>query len=595
MKKTKQTFNDADVIFREGDSSDMAYEIVSGQIEIAKTGDDGTVQLAVLNPGEMFGEMGVLDHSKRSATAKAVGEVTVNAIDRKDFLAGIHDKPDLALSVMSNLAGRLRGAGDRLAGGGQAPLEDDATPEHPPGTDSPEGAPDAPADEGVLERLFGWKPPPKTERVQILVAPLMGEDGDKHAKHVVQALGRRKGLRAKGIRKPLEIDPGADPEDQALAAEAAGRKALADAKADLLIWGSVPSPGMTMHLKFISFAAWNQDTPGGFGPYAVLPLPADFGPEFADFLHATALAAVVPKSEPMAATLARDLPLALDSARPAFETVPGDLTRHERGAFHHCYANALTRVAIQRNDLGLFQRSADTYKECLAVLTEDDYPLEWAIAQKNMGSTLQALADRTDNKDALGEAADAFRAALRVLNRDDHPREWAAVQNRLGEALYRLDFDSGDTEMLKHAISAYQSALQVYTRTKTPMHWAEAMNNLAQVTQVFGEQLKNPDALEKAVQACRAALEVRTKAKSPLLWASTQNNLGSALFLLGKMTKDARHLKGAAEAFDLAGSLYRARGVEKMAAVAEKNLGHVQQLLTQSGPKGLPKMDWEKE
>ena len=127
------------------------------------------------------------------------------------------------------------------------------------------------------------------------------------------------------------------------------------------------------------------------------------------------------------------------------------------------------------------------------------------------------------------------------------------------------------------------------------MHWAEAMNNLAQVTQVLGEQLKNPDALEKAVQACRAALEVRTKAKSPLLWASTQNNLGSALFLLGKMTKAAERLEGAAEAFDLASGLYRARGMEKMAAVAEKNLGHVQQLLDQSGPKGLPEMDWEKE
>ena len=595
MKKTKQTFNDTDVIFREGDSSDMAYEIVSGQVEIAKTGDDGTVQLAVLNPGEMFGEMGVLDHSNRSATAKAVGEVTVNAISRKDFLAGIRDKPDLALDVMSNLAGRLRGADDMLAGGGEPPLEDDAKPEHLPRTDSPEEGPDAPADEGLLGRLIGWKPLPKTERVQILVAPLMGEDGDKHAKSVVKALARRKGLRAKGLRKPLKIDPDADPETQAQAAEAAGRKALAEAQADMMIWGGVQPPGMTLHLKFISFAAWDQDTPGSFGPYAILPLPVDFGPEFADFLHATVLAAVVPKSEPTAATLARDLPLALDSARPAFETVPGDLTRHERGAFHHCYANALTRVAIQRNDLGLFQRSADAYKECLAVLTEADFPLEWAIAQKNMGSTLQAIADRTGGKEALGEAADALRAALRVLNRDDHPWDWAAVQNRLGEVLSRLDFDSGDTEMLKHAISAYQSALQVYTRSKTPMRWAEAMNNLAQVTQVLGEQLKNPEALEKAVQACRAVLEVRTKAQSPLLWASTQNNLGSALFLLGKMTKEAEHLEGAAEAFDLASGLYRARGMEKMAAVAEKNRSHVQQLLSQSKPKGLPEMDWEKE
>ena len=88
MKKTKQTFNDGDVIFREGGPSDTAYEIVSGTVEIAKMGDGGNVLLATLGAGQMFGEMGVLDLEKRNATAKAVGPLTVNAIDRKDFLAG---------------------------------------------------------------------------------------------------------------------------------------------------------------------------------------------------------------------------------------------------------------------------------------------------------------------------------------------------------------------------------------------------------------------------------------------------------------------------------------------------------------------------
>ena len=89
MKKTKKTFNDGDVIFREGGPSDAAYEIVSGTVEIAKMGNDGNVILATLGAGEMFGEMGVLDQGERNATAKAIGPVTVNAIDRKDFLAGV--------------------------------------------------------------------------------------------------------------------------------------------------------------------------------------------------------------------------------------------------------------------------------------------------------------------------------------------------------------------------------------------------------------------------------------------------------------------------------------------------------------------------
>ena len=145
------------------------------------------------------------------------------------------------------------------------------------------------------------------------------------------------------------------------------------------------------------------------------------------------------------------------------------------------------------------------------------------------------------------------------------------MQNRLGEALFQLDFESGDIEMLKHAMSAIQASLQVYTRAKMPMRWADAMNNLAQVTQVLGEQLKSAEALEKAAQACRVVLEVRTKSKIPVLWAATQNTLESALFLLGKMTNNMDHLDGAVEAFSLAGNFYQSRGMDKMAAVTEKN------------------------
>ena len=127
MKKTAQTFNDGEVIFREGESSDTAYEIVSGNVEIAKTGDDGEMRLAVLKAGEMFGEMGVLDQGKRSASAKAVGPVSVNAISRKDFLAGIQDEPDMAEGIMGNLVERLRGA-DTMLTGGEAEADDQARP-----------------------------------------------------------------------------------------------------------------------------------------------------------------------------------------------------------------------------------------------------------------------------------------------------------------------------------------------------------------------------------------------------------------------------------------------------------------------------------
>ncbi|MGB3200324.1 MAG: cyclic nucleotide-binding domain-containing protein, partial [Nodosilinea sp.] len=65
-------FNAGDTIFTEGSSADRAYIIESGYIEIfVGTGED-SLQLNVLGPGDIFGEMGIIDASPRSASAKAL-------------------------------------------------------------------------------------------------------------------------------------------------------------------------------------------------------------------------------------------------------------------------------------------------------------------------------------------------------------------------------------------------------------------------------------------------------------------------------------------------------------------------------------------
>ncbi len=108
-------YKDGDIIFREGEPSDCAFEIIKGQVEIAKSSSDGAVELAVLEPGEMLGEMGLLDHGDRSATAKAVGGTKLRIINREEFLAFLKDKPEGAIDIMGSLARRLRVADEMLA------------------------------------------------------------------------------------------------------------------------------------------------------------------------------------------------------------------------------------------------------------------------------------------------------------------------------------------------------------------------------------------------------------------------------------------------------------------------------------------------
>ncbi|MBE9138118.1 EAL domain-containing protein [Nodosilinea sp. LEGE 07088] len=65
-------FGAGEMVFAEGSSADKAYIIESGYVEIFVGFDDNTVQLNMLGPGDIFGEMGIVDASPRSASARAI-------------------------------------------------------------------------------------------------------------------------------------------------------------------------------------------------------------------------------------------------------------------------------------------------------------------------------------------------------------------------------------------------------------------------------------------------------------------------------------------------------------------------------------------
>lgn len=71
-----------DIIFREGDASDVAYVIESGRVEIFRETSSGEHQsLAMLKVGQMFGEMGPMDGAPRTASARAVGDVQLRIME----------------------------------------------------------------------------------------------------------------------------------------------------------------------------------------------------------------------------------------------------------------------------------------------------------------------------------------------------------------------------------------------------------------------------------------------------------------------------------------------------------------------------------
>ncbi|MEB3289612.1 MAG: cyclic nucleotide-binding domain-containing protein, partial [Leptolyngbya sp.] len=95
-------FQEGEVIFTEGSRSDTAYIIESGQVEIFLGSGDDIVQLSVLEPGDIFGEMGLIDNSPRSASAQAIAAcqcITISTTQIAERIAASHPLVKLLISI----------------------------------------------------------------------------------------------------------------------------------------------------------------------------------------------------------------------------------------------------------------------------------------------------------------------------------------------------------------------------------------------------------------------------------------------------------------------------------------------------------------
>jgi CRP-like cAMP-binding protein len=105
--KTPQTVSAGTVVFEEGSPGSEMYGVIDGAIELRTS--HGRVYR--VGPDETFGEMALVDHSPRMATAVAIEDTTLAVIDEKRFLFLVQETPTFAIQVMSSLADRLRALG----------------------------------------------------------------------------------------------------------------------------------------------------------------------------------------------------------------------------------------------------------------------------------------------------------------------------------------------------------------------------------------------------------------------------------------------------------------------------------------------------
>ncbi len=104
------------VLFNEGDPGDRLYVIDEGKIKLGATSSDGReTLLAILGPGEMFGELSLFDPGPRNATAVALTDATLLGVGHPDLEPWLTGRPEVAASLLGALARRLRRTNEAMA------------------------------------------------------------------------------------------------------------------------------------------------------------------------------------------------------------------------------------------------------------------------------------------------------------------------------------------------------------------------------------------------------------------------------------------------------------------------------------------------
>ncbi|MGE0545456.1 MAG: Crp/Fnr family transcriptional regulator [Kofleriaceae bacterium] len=114
LERFARDFAPGTVLFHEGDPGDFMYVIQDGEVEIRRSVGETERVLAVLQPGEFFGEMAILNNRPRSATAVVKSDARLLVIAGKTFEAMLRARPEIALRIIKALASRLENANQHI-------------------------------------------------------------------------------------------------------------------------------------------------------------------------------------------------------------------------------------------------------------------------------------------------------------------------------------------------------------------------------------------------------------------------------------------------------------------------------------------------
>ena len=158
-------FDPGKQLMRQGDPADAAYLIIDGEAEVVSKRRRDRSFVATLGANEIVGEMGILGNVPRTATVRAKDRLIALRISKEPFMRMVREFPNMAVSIMQELAHRLESTNNQLrtalaevkrlretAGYCRLTRREPARQLHP----SPRGAARLPRSRGGFGRRSGW-------------------------------------------------------------------------------------------------------------------------------------------------------------------------------------------------------------------------------------------------------------------------------------------------------------------------------------------------------------------------------------------------------------------------------------------------------
>lgn len=111
----RKTFSKGTVIFKEGDNGREAYLLQKGRVRIVKTVSGRRITIGVVQPGQVFGELALLDNGSRMGTAVVEDDATCLTMPKTSIDHMMNEAPSGLATLVLSLLGTVRSMGEDLA------------------------------------------------------------------------------------------------------------------------------------------------------------------------------------------------------------------------------------------------------------------------------------------------------------------------------------------------------------------------------------------------------------------------------------------------------------------------------------------------